>query len=100
MLNNASAQLLELTVSFESNIKINSDRTATKYHPLIIHLQSSYSTVAFVNLSMSTLGIYGTSAESFLSMLTDLQFDEKAEKNALLKSMNIAARCTYHIFCR
>ena len=43
---------------------------------------------------MSALGIYETPAESFLSMLADLQFDEKTMKNALLKSMNIAARCT------
>ena len=45
---------------------MNSDRKAAKMPPLIIHLQSSYSTVTFVNLSMSALGIYETSAESFL----------------------------------
>ena len=87
-------------MGFKSNIKINSDRKATKYHPLINHLHSSYSTVTFVNLSMSAIGILGTSSESFLSMLTDLQLDGKGKKNALLKTMNIAVRCTYYIFCR
>ena len=53
---------------------------ATKYHPLINHLHSSYSTVTFVNLSMSATGILGTSSEFFLSMLTDLQLDDKAKK--------------------
>ena len=100
VLNNASVYVLELTVGFESNIKINSDRKATKYRPLINHLHSSYSTVTFVNLSMSATGIFGTSSESFLSMLTDLQLDDKTKKNALLKTMNIAVRCTYCIFCR
>ena len=47
---------------------------------------------------MSALGILGTSSESFLSMLTDLNFDEKTKKHALLTSMNIAIRCTYYIF--
>ena len=100
MLNNTSAYVLELTIGFESNIKINSDRKAAKYLPLIADLQRSYSTVKFVNLSMSALGILGTSSESFLSMLTDLYFDEKTTKHALVKSMNIAIRCTFYIFCR
>ena len=94
VVNKSSAYILELTVGFESNIKINSDRKAAKYHPLITNLQRSYSTVKFVNLSMSALGIVGTSSESFLSMLTDLNFDEKTKKHALLKAMNIAIRCT------
>ena len=47
------------------------------YHPLFGSLQKSYSKVKFSNLSMSALGIFGTSAESLLSMLIDLHFDEK-----------------------
>ena len=100
VLNNAFVYVLELTVGFESNIKINSDRKATKYLPLINHLHSSYSTVTFVNLFMRAIGIFGTSSESFLSMLTDLQLDDKTKKNALLKAMKIAVRCTYYVFCR
>ena len=67
VLNNTSAYVLVLTVGFESNIKINSDRKAAKYHPLITNLQRSYSTVKFVNLSMSALGILGTSSESSIN---------------------------------
>ena len=100
MLNNTSAYVLELTVGFESSVKIKSDREAAKYHPLIANLQRSYSTAKFVNLSMSALGIRGTSSRSFLSMLTDLNFDEKTKKHTLLTSLNIAIRCTYYIFCR
>ena len=61
VLNNASVYVLELTVGFEPNIKLNSDRKANKYHPLIGSLQKSYSTVKFVNLSISALEILGTS---------------------------------------
>ena len=35
VLNNTTVYVLELTVGFESNIKLNSDRKANKYHPLI-----------------------------------------------------------------
>ena len=73
VLNSASVYILELTMGFESNIKINSDRKATKCRPLINHLHSSYSTITFVILSMSVIGIFGMSSESFLSMFADLQ---------------------------
>ena len=72
---------------------INSDHKAVKYHPIIGNFQRLYLTEKFVNLSMRALGILGTSSESFLSMLTDLNFDEKTKKHALLKSMNIAIWC-------
>ena len=83
VLDNASVYVLKLTVGFESNIKLNSDRKANKYHPLIGSLQKPYLTVKFVNLSMSALRIFGTSSESFLSMLTDLHFDEETKQNIL-----------------
>ena len=92
--------LLEVTVGFESNIQINSDRKATKYLPLIADLQNSYSTVKFINLSMSALGILGASSESFPSMLTDLNFDDTTKHKILLTTINIAVRYTYYIFCR
>ena len=53
VLNDTSVYVLELTIGFESNIKINSDHKATKYHPLIANLQRLYSFVHLVDLSMS-----------------------------------------------
>ena len=79
MLNNATVYVLELTVGFESNISPSSDRKANKYHHLIGSLQKSYSKVKLANLSMSALGIFGTSSESLLSMPTALHFDEKTK---------------------
>ena len=98
--NSSCVYLLEVTVGFESNIQINSDRKATKYLPLIADLQNSYSTVKLINLSMSALGILGTSAEFFPSMLRDLNFDDTTKHKILSKTINIAVRCTYYIFCR
>ena len=87
--------LLEVTVDFESSIKINSDRKVAKYLPLIANLRRSYSTVKFLNLSLSVLVICGTSSESFPSMLTDVNFDDRTTHNIMLKTSNIAVRCTY-----
>ena len=66
VLSNATFYVLELTAGFESNIFLNNDRKANKYHPLIGSLQKSYSKVKFVSLSRSALGIFGTFSESFL----------------------------------
>ena len=90
---------LELTVGFESNIQINSDRKASKYSSLILDLKHTYSDVKFVNLSMSTIGIMGKSSESLLLMLDDLNLDKPTQNYLIRKVMNIAIRCTYYIFC-
>ena len=34
--------ILELTVSFESNLKLNNERNLDKYRPLVLSLSSSY----------------------------------------------------------
>ena len=52
------------------------------------------------SLKKIILGIFGTSSESFLLMLTDLNFDDNTKHNILLKTINIAVLCTYYIFCR
>ena len=89
ILNGTSVYMLELTVGFESNITINSDRKLAKYHPLFN-----------VNLSMSALGIFGASSDSLLQMLQDLHFDSNIQNNIVMKASNIAIRCSYYIYCR
>ena len=96
---NSILYILELTVGFESNIQINSDRKASKYSSLFLDLKHTYSDVKFVNLSMSTIDIMGKSSESLLLMLDDLNLDKPTQKYLLRKVMNIAIRCTYYIFC-
>ena len=100
VLNNTTVYLLELTVGFESNIKVNSERKAAKYHPLLTNLRTEYTNINFVNLSMSALGIYGTSSDTFLQMLKDLNFNQSLTHHMIMKASNIAIRCTYYIYCR
>ena len=53
---------------------VNSDRKAAKYHPLLTNLRAEYTYINFVNFSMSALSIFGTSSDTFLQMLNDLNF--------------------------
>ena len=100
ILNKTSVYMLELTVGFESNITINSDRKLAKYRPLFNSLRTNYTSIKFVNLSMSALGIFGASSDSLLQMLQDLHFDANVQNNIVMKASNIAIRCTYYIYCR
>ena len=100
MLNNTTVYLLELTVGFESNIKVNSDRKAAKYHPLLTNLRTEYTNINFVNISMSALGIFGTSSDAFLQTLKDLNFNQDLTHHIIMKAFNIAIRCTYYIYWR
>ena len=62
VLDNTTVYLLELTVGFESNIKVNSDRKA---HPLLTNLRTDYTNINFVYFSMSAFGIFVTSSNTF-----------------------------------
>ena len=98
--NNSTLYILELTLGFQSNIQINSDRKASKYSSLLLYLEHFYSDVNFIKLSMSTLGIMGKSSESLLLMFGDLKLDKNAQNHVITKVMNIAIRCSHYIFCR
>ena len=100
ILNNTSVYMLELTVGFESNITINSDRKLAKYRPLFNSLRANYTSIKFANLSMSALGIFGASSDSLLQMLEDLHVDANVQNNIVMKASNIAIRCSYYIYCR
>ena len=92
--------LLELTVGFETNILTNSKRKSNKYNALIKDLNSQFSTVHFVNLSMGALGYLGTSSLNFYTMLEETGIDKAVQRDSTMKLINIAIRCSYYIFCR
>ena len=96
---NSSLYIIELTVGFESNIQMNSDRKKTKYSSLISDLTPAYSEVTLVNLSMSVLVTMGKSSESLITMLDDLKLDKTASNIIVKKLRNIAIHCTYYVFC-
>ena len=62
---NESICILELTVGFETNIKINSNRKATKYSSLLSELSPSYNTVTFINLPMGAIRAIDSSCTFF-----------------------------------
>ena len=68
--------ILELTVGYETNLDVTANRKREKYSNLIHNLSSAYSSIMFVNLSISSLGIFGLSCSSFIDMCNALDISE------------------------
>ena len=64
--------LLELTVGFETNLEVNAERKKAKYQSLMETLRSKYADVKFINLAISSLGIFGFSCSIFIEMFDAL----------------------------
>ena len=92
--------LHELALGFETNIPSNSVSKAYKYTPLLQNLSSVYNKVIFINISMGALGVMGSSYDFFLTLLQDLNFEKAAQRRIIIKTINIAIRSTYCIFCQ
>jgi len=92
--------ILELTVGFESNLQNNIKRKYNKYKNLIDTLQRNFKYIKFVNLSISSLGVFSNECSSFLEMLEDLDFQKKQKVYVTKKIIQIAIRSTYFIFCK
>ena len=71
--------ILELTIEFETNIKVNNDRKALKYNPFHHDLHSCYGRINFINFSMGALGTVGSSLGSFSKLLKAVDFDKKIQ---------------------
>ena len=91
--------ILELTVGFETHLDINSHRRKEKYRPLLKDLNCNYRQVQLVDLSMSCLGIFGHSSDSFLEMCKCIGIDQSHLNYILSKISSIIIRTTYYIFC-
>ena len=66
----------------------------------ISDLSSIYNKVPSTNFSMGGLRIVGSSCDSFLSLLQDVNFDKLGQKRIVTKPINIAIKATYFIFCQ
>ena len=96
---NHTLYIIELTVGFESDVNANSLRKKCKYLELVDTFSQKYDAVKFVNVSTCTLGMFGTSCDTFVTMLNKVGTTQN-QKDYVLKSMtNITIRCTYYIFC-
>ena len=92
--------ILELTVGFETNLKTNSVRKHEKYLPLIADQKKKYNQVKFINVSVSSLGVFAESTKSLFDMLQDLKYDEQHIKYVKKKIIAICIRTFYYIFCK
>ena len=91
--------ILELTVGYETNLRSNINRKHEKYKELIRELNNHFTTIKFINLSISAIGVIEKDSSTFLKMLRDLDMDENHIKYSIKKIINIAIRSTYYIFC-
>ena len=91
--------VLELTVAFETNLNSNSDRKHKKYLPLISDQESNYDKVKFVNVSISSLGVFGQSTKTLTDMLKELKFDEQQIKYIKIKRKSLLLVFAHHIMC-
>ena len=91
--------IIELTVGFETNIDKNASRKNEKYRSLKQDLSSNYHEVKFINISISSLDIFGNSCDAYIQLYNDLDFDKKHLKYILKKLTTVIIRTTYYIFC-
>ena len=74
---NNDLYIIELTVGHESNLSNNVKRKKEKYKNLIRELSKVFQTVKFVNLSMSSLGVFDKECDTFVEMMNDLDMGDK-----------------------
>ena len=91
--------IVELTVGYESNLANNAKRKKEKYKDLIIKLDENFVSVKFVNLSISSLGVFDKECDTFIEMMNDLGLDDQHQQYCFRKIISIAIRTTYYIFC-
>ena len=97
--NNSLLYIVELTVGYESNLESNIRRKNIKYKELIKQQRKSFNDVKFVNISISSLGVFAKESSNFLTMLDDIGFEDKHKIYCIRKMMTIAIRTSYYIFC-
>ncbi|XP_028418767.1 uncharacterized protein LOC114544297 [Dendronephthya gigantea] len=91
--------IVELTVGFESNLENNVKRKKCKYLELIREQRKHYQAVKFINLSISSLGVFSKECSTFLEMLKDIGFERNHHEYLIKRMTTIAIRTTYYIFC-
>ena len=74
-------------------------RKKEKYLNLINEMSRNYRCVRFVNLSMSSLGVFSDECSTFFDMMNDIGIDKKQQRYIIKKMINIDIRATYYMFC-
>ena len=91
--------IVELAVGHESNVDRNIKWKADKYsHPLKDQrLLQTYKTVEFINLVITTGGVFSKDTKPFFTMLYSLQAN--IVKYVAIKVITVCIRTSYYIFC-
>jgi hypothetical protein len=58
-----------------------------------------FNSVKFVNLSISSLGVFGKECSTFIEMLNDLGFQKQHQIYCIRRMTTIAIRATYYVCC-
>ena len=91
--------IVELTAGYETNLQNNAKRKEDRYKDLMSGMRRTCEDARFVNLSVSCLGFFGTSCDTFNDMLCELGLDDTARKFVYKRIIEIAIRTTYYTFC-
>ena len=89
--------ILELTVGYETNLNSNSERKHKKYRNLMKDKEKIYNKVKFVNVFISSLGVFGQSTDSLIDMFKELKFEEQRIKYIKRKIIATCIRASYFI---
>ena len=91
--------LIELSMGFETNLNNNTSRKFQKYRHLLHNLRTKYHLANLVNLSISSLGIFGQSCDSFIQIGTNLSINTGHTNYIITTLTSIIVRTTYYILC-
>ena len=86
-------------MGFETNLSTNASRKKLKYCPLLVDLDKAYDRIEFVNLRISSLGIFGNASDSFLQMCNEIGIDKHHFNFIVTKLSTVIIRTTYYLFC-
>jgi hypothetical protein len=75
--------IVELTVGYESNLKKNVQCNKAKYSELIREQGEYYEKVKFINISISSLGVFAKECLTFMDMLNILASIKTTKNTAL-----------------
>ena len=67
-----------------------------KYVNLINEMSRNYRCVRFVNLSVSSLGVFSDECSTFLDMMNYISIDKKQQRYIIKKVINIAITAIYY----
>lgn len=96
---NRNLLILELTVGYETNLEANFSRKNHKYKHLLKELNKTYN-VKYVNLSMGCIGTIYSCSKSIKQCFKDMGMTDNNSNYLITKTIEIAIRCSYYIFCR